>query len=292
MALKIEMFRCFEAVVDHGTLADAAEALGRTPSAVSMMLRQFEDHIGAPLFETARKSRLTPLGQAVEAETRRGLEHFDRTVQTIEALSRAQMGYVRVAVTPSLAQTVLPPVLQSFLGRYPDVHVDIRDMDSAAVMAEMKAERADIGLAGAGALAGFDCTRLFADPFGVVCRAHHPLARDWNQLSWADLGGETFIANGLCDQIDDPGFAPIRQSARLNVRNTASLLGLVKAGVGVTLLPRLVMLPEFTDLAFLPLADETVRREVWMIAQPRQMLTPASRALVREIRDARLDALG
>jgi DNA-binding transcriptional LysR family regulator len=292
MALKIEMFRCFEAVVDHGTLADAAEALGRTPSAVSMMLRQFEDHIGAPLFETARKSRLTPLGQAVEAETRRGLEHFDRTVQTIEALSRAQMGYVRVAVTPSLAQTVLPPVLQSFLGRYPDVHVDIRDMDSAAVMAEMKAERADIGLAGAGALPGFDCTRLFADPFGVVCQADHPLARDWNQLSWADLGGETFIANGLCDQIDDPGFAPIRQSARLNVRNTASLLGLVKAGVGVTLLPRLVMLPEFTDLAFLPLADETLRREVWMIAQPRQMLTPASRALVGEIRDVRLDALG
>ncbi|WP_254703064.1 LysR family transcriptional regulator [Roseovarius sp. THAF8] len=53
------MLRCFLTVAERGNLADAAEALGRTPSAVSMMLRQFEDHIGAPLFEAGRKSRLT-----------------------------------------------------------------------------------------------------------------------------------------------------------------------------------------------------------------------------------------
>jgi len=67
------------------------------------------------------------------------------------------------------------------------------------------------------------------------------------------------------------------------VRNTASLLGLVKAGVGITLMPRLVMLPEFTDLAFLPLADSDARRDVWLITQPRQMLTPAARALAEAI---------
>ncbi|MEL6121714.1 MAG: LysR family transcriptional regulator, partial [Pseudomonadota bacterium] len=42
MAIKIEMLRCFRAVADSGSLADAAEILGRTPSAISMMLRQFE----------------------------------------------------------------------------------------------------------------------------------------------------------------------------------------------------------------------------------------------------------
>jgi len=49
----------------------AAKELGRTPSAVSMMLKQFEDHIGAPLFEAGRKSRLTALGEMIHVEARR-----------------------------------------------------------------------------------------------------------------------------------------------------------------------------------------------------------------------------
>ena len=288
MSIKIEMLRCFRAVVDHGSLAEAAAVLGRTPSAVSMMLKQFEDHIGAPLFETARKSRLTPLGQMIHTEARRELDHFDRTVSTIEGLSRAELGFVRLSVTPSLAQSVLPPILHRFLQDHPNVRVDMADMDSAAVHEDLKAERADIGLASVGALQGFDCRPLFSDRFGVICRRDHPLAKDWDHLTWADLDGVDFIANGLCNQIRHEGFAPILAHARLTVRNTASLLGLVKAGVGVTVLPRLVVLPEFTDLAFLPLADPDARREVWMITQPRQMLTPAARALAESIRHARI----
>lgn len=287
MSIKIEMLRCFRTVVDHGSLAEAAQVLGRTPSAVSMMLKQFEDHIGAPLFETARKSRLTPLGQQIHAEARRELDHFDRTIATIEGLSRAEMGFVRLSVTPSLAQSLLPPVLRRFMQSHPKLRIDMADMDSAAVHQDLQAERADIGLASIGALHGFDCQPLFSDRFGVICRRDHLLARDWDQLTWADLAGVDFIANGLCGQIHHPDFAPILNSARLMVRNTASLLGLVRAGVGITVLPRLVMLPEFTDLAFLPLADTDARRQVWMITQPRQMLTPAARALAEAIRQAR-----
>lgn len=288
MSIKIEMLRCFRAVVEHGTLAEAAATLGRTPSAVSMMLKQFEDHVGAPLFETARKSRLTPLGQMIDAAARRELEHFDRTVATIEGLSRAELGFVRLATTPSIAQSVLPPILHRFVRRHPDVRIDLSDMDSRAVREALQADRADIGLAGLGALPGFDCRPLFSDRFGVICRADHPLARDWDNLTWKDLRGVAFISNGLCDQILNEDFTPIREAARLMVRNTASLLALVKAGVGITVLPRLVMLPEFTDLAFLPLADSDARREVWLITQPHHMLPPAARSLAGAIAEAGL----
>lgn len=289
MSIKIEMLRCFRAVVDQGSLAEAASVLGRTPSAVSMMLKQFEDHIGAPLFETARKSRLTPLGRLIHDEARRELDHFDRTVSTIEGLSRAELGFVRLSVTPSLSQSVLPPILHRFLQDHPNVRIDMADMDSAAVHQDLLAERADIGLASIGALKGFECHPLFSDRFGVICRNDHPLARDWDQLAWSDLKGMDFIANGLCSQIRDDDFAPLLDSARLTVRNTASLLGLVKAGVGITVLPRLVVLPDNADLAFLPLTNVNARREVWMITQPRQMLTPAAQALAQSIRLAKFE---
>ncbi|MEM9581191.1 MAG: LysR family transcriptional regulator, partial [Pseudomonadota bacterium] len=97
MAIKLDMLNCFVAVARHGSLAEASSALGRTPSAVSMMLKQFEDHIGSALFETARKSRLTPLGQLIFEEASREVAHFKASVSVIEGLSRSEFGYLRLA---------------------------------------------------------------------------------------------------------------------------------------------------------------------------------------------------
>lgn len=283
MSIKIEMLRCFVTVVAQGSLAEAAKELARTASAVSMMLKQLEDHIGAPLFETARKSRLTPLGRQVLDEARREIEHFDRTVAAIDGLAKAERGHVRLAVTPSVAQSIMPPILRRFVQGHPDVRIDISDTDSAQIEQDIRSEVADIGISSLGPIQGFDCARLFSDRFGVICRGDHRLARDWDQLTWADLTEETFIANGLCSQIGDEGFRPILAQARLMVRNTTSLLGLVRAGVGITVVPRLVVEGALGDLVFLPLQDTSAKRDVWLITQPRQLLGPAARAMVAEI---------
>lgn len=286
MAIKIEMLRCFRTVAEHGSLADAADALGRTPSAVSMMLKQFEDHIGAPLFESSRKSRLTPLGEMILAEASREIAHFDRTVMAIEGLSRAEQGHVRLAVTPSVAQTVMPPILLGYLRQHPGVSIEMIDTDSQSVHRELVSERADIGMGTLPAITGFERHLAFTDGYGVVCPVDHPLSKNWKRLGWSDLEGLDFIANGLCVHIKDEGFQPILKASHLMVRNTASLLSLVRAGLGVTLLPELSMLRDYDDLEFLPLMDSTARREVWIVTPPESMLTPAARALVMAIRQA------
>lgn len=93
-----------------------------------------------------------------------------------------------------------------------------------------------------------------------------------------------FIANGLCNQITDEGFQPILAAARLTVRNTASFLGLVQAGVGQTLLPRLAALPGFGELSFLPLRNALVRRSVWIILPSRQLVPPAVQAFAAMVK--------
>ena len=292
MAIKIEMLRCFQAVADHGSLIGAAEALGRTPSAISMMLRQFEDHVGAPLFESARKSRLTPLGALIRTEAARELTHFGRTVDAIESLARARAGNVRISCTPSVAQTVMPPILRDFMAARPGVRIDMRDTDSGTVQRDLIEGRADIGLASLPPLPGFQRELLFSDPYGVVCPIGHALAQSRRHLTWSDLDGVEFIANGLCAQISDADFQPILAASRLMVRNTASILSMVRAGAGVTILPRLAVLPEFLDLEFLPLADTDTRREVWMMMLPASGVSPAVQALAQAIRGAELEALG
>lgn len=278
MAIKLEMLKCFVAVAQRGSLAEAADALGRTPSAVSMMLKQFEDHVGSPLFETARKSRLTPLGQLVHEEARREVHHFDKTVSVIEGIARSEVGYVRLAVTPSVASVVLPPVIRAFVTAHPNIQIDIRDMDSGAIARELERDRADIGIGSLPEIDGMTRRALFSDAFGVVCRRDAPLARDWDGLTWKDMNSHVLISNGMCEMIADPDFQPILARSRMRVPNLTSLLSLVREGVGITVLPRMAVSEEQADLVFLPLTDVTARRTVHMVTARRTHLAPAVQA--------------
>lgn len=277
------MLKCFATVAQHGSLSDAAEALGRTPSAVSMMLKQFEDHIGSPLFETGRKSRLTSVGELIFHEAQRGVRQFENTVSVIENLSRAEMGYLRLAVTPSVAATVLPPIIRQYSESHPQVQIDIRDMDSASIANELKNERADIGIGSLPEIDGMTRLELFSDAFGVVCRLDDPLVQDWNALTWRNMPEVTLITNGLCDTITDPDFVTLLKKSRLRVPNTTSLLSLVREGVGITVLPRMALSDPNNDLAFLPLADLNARRRVDVVCAGQHRLMPAVQAFLKAI---------
>ncbi len=280
LAIKLEMLRCFRAVVEHGRLSDAARSLGRTTSAVSMTLSQFEDRVGKPLFETSRKSRLTPLGAQIYAEVRRELDHYDRTISNIEGLAQAKVGRVRIAVTPSVGSVLMPQVLHSYMASHPNVQIEMRDMTSVEVQNALARDEADIGIATLGPIPGFLLERLFADAFGVICRSDSEFAQRGEAVGWQDLEQVTFIANGLCSLVHDPAFQPVLQNAPLNVPNTSSLLAAVRAGVGVTLLPKLALMPMEDELVWLPVAEDLVQREVFLATAEPHLQTPAVSAFV------------
>jgi DNA-binding transcriptional LysR family regulator len=263
----------------------AATALGRTPSAVSMMLKQLEDHIGAPLFEAGRKSRLTALGVMIHAEARRELIHFDKSIQMIEALAQSQAGMVRLAVTPSAANTVLPPVIERFAASHPAVRIDLRDMSSADVLQSLQNEQADIGIGTFPKSKNLQQYELFRDHFGVVCRHDHPLAKDWDNLTWADVVPHRFIANGLCSMIKDDQFILISQASLMTVPTTISLLALVNEGVGITLLPERALPATYRNLVFLKVKDIKAIRRVDVATASAEKLTPAVNSFLQLLQE-------
>ena len=289
MAIKIEMLRCFVTVAQSGNLADAADKLCRTPSALSMMLKQFEAHLGAPLFESERKSKLTALGAFVLEESKCGLDNFEHTVGAIEGFARSESGFVRVAAVPSVAEAILPKVVRGFLRDRPGVWIDIQDMDSAAVLRELERERVDLGLAtGKATSSEIDSETLFSDAFGVVCRADHPLAASETPLEWPSLEPFPFIANGVCGVIADEGFQRVYAASALMVRNTTSLLAMVRADVGVTVLPRLAIDKAERQLKFLPVADPKAQRRIDILRRAKVSLSPAAQSFQDAIRPVAL----
>jgi len=279
------MLRTFVTVAECKNLADAAARLGRTVSAVSMMLKQLEEHLGKPLFETDRKNRLSHVGTFVLAQAQGQLLQFDQTVQAIETYAQAGTGMVRIAAVPSVAGTLLPRVFLAFARAHPDVQIDLRDMDSANVLKALEEERADIGIASfPNETSDFQRSLLFTDPIGLICHCDHHLAFASTPLPWSALRGEVLIANELCRVIGDPDFQVFYDNARISVHNTLSLLAMVKAGLGITILPYMAQALADDGLVFRPIGKGDSRRHIELLHKPRDRISPATTVLVNLIK--------
>ncbi|WP_372885203.1 LysR family transcriptional regulator [Shimia sp.] len=265
MAIKIEMLRSFCAVAKAGNLAEAAAQLGRTQSAVSMTLKQLEQHLGQPLFESERKNRLTALGEQVFALGLRQLQQFDGTIKAIELSASAPQGVLYVAAVPSIAALLFPGMVAHLAKAHPGLRIELRDADTQQVIDALLQGWADIGIASARhVLNGIGVTALMQDRYGLVCADRHPLARHPGRITIDDVFARPFLRNALCDQIETGPFRDRLTGTHVTVHNTQSLLAMVRGGDWVTVLPRSVMglMPE--RLSFRTIADLPDLRQVYL----------------------------
>lgn len=285
MALKIEMLRGFATVARSGNLSDAAQALGRTPSAVSMMLKQLETHLGEPLFETDRKSKLTALGSFVLEQAERELQQFDNTVKAIEGFAKATHGQVRIATVPSVAGTIIPQVFSRHINDYGNVDIELRDMDSSSILHELSRDRIDIGIATLGQQnLGLSSQHLLSDRFGVICAPTHALARDTGPVTWDALANERLIANSLSAGISAELSILLHEKALLSAHNLTSIMGMVHADIGITILPEMaVRASNSAGLVFRPLEEPHAKRDIHILRRADSTLSPAARLLERHI---------
>lgn len=165
MNISIALLRTFVTVADSGNIREAGERLGRTPSAVSMALKQLEEELGGSLFEADRKNALSPLGRYAYEAAGRELTGFERTVASMRSFARNEIGRLMLAAVPSVASHILPGLLRSFLESRPAVEIDLSDMDSLSVQQAVENGLVDLGI-------GSQVRRDTATRFEQIGRAH------------------------------------------------------------------------------------------------------------------------
>lgn len=285
MAPTLGQLRVLLEVADLGNIKDAAEKIGRTPSAVSMALKQLEAHLGGPLFESDRKTRLTSLGEYVLLVARAEVRGFDRSVAAIQAYARNEIGRLEVACVPSVATQLMPAALSAFLAQRPDIELEVSDADSESVERAIERQRVELGIAGRPGSSGIiDFTPVFRDRFVLVCSRQNPLARSEAPVRARELAATRFIANGASARMRDPELQEISQASRLMVRNVTSLLALVRADFGVTVLPALSAAADPT-VCCRPLEGEGLFREVGLLWRSGRALSPVVEAFADVFRE-------
>ncbi|MTJ05574.1 MAG: LysR family transcriptional regulator [Sediminimonas qiaohouensis] len=277
--IRTEALRTFVTVAECGNIRDAAETLCRTQSAVSMTLKQLEGQLDGALFESDRKSKLTDLGQFVHDVAATLVRDHDNAVDLITGYARGRSGRLRIASVPSVAALILPEVIQGFTRDRPSARIDLFDTDSSTVRRMLAQGRADIGLGSpSDKPEGLSDTALFTDPLHLVCRADDPLAARRAPVEWGHLDGGALILNETLRGLGSADFLALADKARLSVRNVTSLLAMVRAGAGVTILPGLATrtLPE--GLIALPLADPACVRQVSLLHRDGVTQSPVNTA--------------
>ncbi|WP_276121744.1 LysR family transcriptional regulator [Pararhizobium qamdonense] len=294
--IKLEALRVFVVVAEAGNIKDAAEIVGRTPSAVSMTLKQLEDELGGPLFQTDRKNSLTALGSILFDTAHLQLKSFDRGIRTVRAFAKSRIGSLTIASVPSVAAHLLPILLQKFLEDRPQVQVELFDMDSAQVRQMVETGTADIGFSGEPRISGsIGFTPLFKDRYKLLCSEKSGLTSLPRSILWDDLAHENLILNGSSEQIRAEAYIDIASRSLMTVHNTTSLFALVKASLGVTILPALSAFHTPDGISVLDIAETRNERVVGMLERKDGIKSPVAEAfkvLCLELFPAHLKSFG
>jgi LysR family transcriptional regulator, hydrogen peroxide-inducible genes activator len=276
----------FLAIVEAQSVTLAARRVHAAQPTLSHALARLESELGERLIERKARSalRLTDAGEAVAARARQALSAVTALKDDLSALRGRVAGNLRIAAIQSLSATLLPRVLSSMAREYPDVVLSVRTLAAENIARAVASGRADIGLlAGAprSALRGLNVKLLFEEPLVALMRRTHVLAKR-KRLRLAQLAGHelllvpdgTFLSDTIHVACGRAGFVP---RVVLTLASAEALRETVRAGLGITILPRGYVSPADRELAAVPLTHPTPRREVLVVERgPHQLGTPAA----------------
>lgn len=284
-AISIVGMRSFVAVCEAGGVRAAADRIGRTPSAVSMTLKQLEDDVGAQLFENERRGALSPVGRIVLDQARSMIAHYDRVCMAVTSYAANRQGRCDLASVPSVAVTLLPRAIAQLRAEGGAFDIHVRDSDSASIIEAVENGTVEIGLCVLeGKRPQISFEPLFHEPLDFVCPADHRLGGSKRPLEWREIADEDFIGNGAAGALGIPQIDALSARSKLIATTVSSNLAMVEAGLGVTVLPRLCHWKSSHRVRFVPIADARSSRTVGWIARSGRDLQPAARRMVDCIR--------
>jgi len=230
-----------------GTIAAVAVARSYTPSAVSQQLSALEREAGTALLErTGRRVTLTTAGRVLVAHAETVLAALERTEAALAELSTGLTGPLRIGAFPTAARALLPAALVTLGGAHPGLELRVSELDPVAVPQALREGRLDVGLvqdydiAPAGPERDLDTTALLDEAVHLATPAASPDATlaQCRDGAWILATPGTLCHTVTLQVCRAAGFTP---RARHHADDFATVLALVAAGQGVSLVPQLAV---------------------------------------------------
>lgn len=281
----------FVELAEARSFTRAARRCHLSQPAFSALIRGLEESLGARLFDRdTRTVALTSEGALFLDSARRLLADLQHAVEDLQDHVARRRGRVCIAVLPALAAGWLPDVLAEFRQQHPGVAVDVQDVLSEHCVAHVRSGRADFAVAATRTSASDLLTERFcADPYHLVCRIDHPLARV-RRPTLSHLAGHPFIHLARHSSVRPPleqALFPAQLQEVMALEQLATVAGMVRAGLGVTVVPELTLFAfQHPELQRRALDAPGLVREIFVVRRSDRSLSSAAQGLL-ELMEAR-----
>ncbi len=274
----------FDAVAETGSFRAAAERLAVSPSAVSKAISELETRLGARLIaRTTRSLALTEAGTAYHASVASALATLDEGAETVNAVTAAPRGVLRLAMPVTFGHMYIAPLLPKFATKYPDVRLDVTASDA---FVDVVGEGFDVVIRGAGALpdSALVARKIMETPT-VVCASPSYIETHGAPAHPDELGDHACLVATATQSISEwvfdrdgaaysvPVSGPLRSTSLIVAREGAL------AGLGIARVPYHFAAPELESGRLVRLLRDFERQEAAVYA-----IFPAQREMALKTR--------
>jgi DNA-binding transcriptional LysR family regulator len=263
--MKLSQLRALVAIADTGSFSDAALKMDLSQSAVSHAIATLEEELGVILLSRGRQGAvLTPIGEQITEDARQIMQALENIGRKAHLSRGLQGGQVRIAAFRSVATHILPEVIQQFRQKYPGISVTIEEYQHYhQAEDDLRQGRADIGFTYLPTDPEFETWEVLRDRYLVLLPPAQQPPPD--PFTWADLAAYPLI---MVPQYDGDREYLERHLARYGqhiqpaytVKEDSTILGMVKSGLGISIMARLAAepIPEGIRIARLPISLERI----------------------------------
>lgn len=248
MTMDIRHIRYFLAVAEAQNVTRAAEKLGIAQPPLSQQIKDLEHELGAPLFyRRSHGVELTEVGEAFLNEAKQVLVQVERAKHAAERAARGLTGQLRVGFSASaIFNPLVPSAIRSYTQAYPEVNLSLAEANTAGLYDQLRREMLDVAFLRPSTqeLEGMEMHVLDEEPMFIALPQDHIL-KDYPTLDLAQIHDQPFImfprivGYSLYDEVIHAcrraGFEP---TVRQEVPQIASIITLVAAGLGISIVPR------------------------------------------------------
>ena len=257
------------ALADTRHFARAAERCHITQSTLSAGIRDLESVLGTPVAERSNRHVLmTRVGGEIAERAKTLLTDAEEVMEVARAAREPMTGELRLGVIPTISPFYLPRVLPALRERFQDLTVFLREEQTAPLLARLEHGEIDAALIALPYDTGdLTAEAIFEDEFLLACPQDHPLAAA-TAVHPETLANENLLLleEGHClrgHALDACDLGDKRTRAQFEASSLQTLIQMVAAGIGVTLVPRLAVnagILQGTNIALSPLATPAVRQ--------------------------------
>jgi DNA-binding transcriptional LysR family regulator len=282
----LRALECLVAVLDAGSITEAAAVLHMSQPALSHQLAALEKEVGAAVVERLpRGVRATAVGRAIESDARAALAVANRVVATGRAVAHGAAGQLRIGCAESLTAGLLAPVLRQWRHRHPNVRITITEAASAdALVQQLDDGQLDLAVCPTPSRWTGHSGLIGHEDVVVALPKGHPLA-DAPAITFEQLRDEPIVhlnpENGFAGWLDSvAAHHGLVLTVAMRTRQAVTAAELAAAGLGMAVVPLSAIGSRFAGV-IVPMDPPLSRDLVCLVANPADALARRFEAAVR-----------